>query len=109
MDIALLLPSMNQRRLKRQFLKSASNNFIHWRSIMKQYICIDVGGTSIKYGILEQSGRFLDTSEIPTEAHLGGPAIIEKMKSIIREYLSSYTPDGICVSTAGMEDCEKGS
>ncbi|HIR88092.1 MAG TPA: ROK family protein [Candidatus Fimimorpha faecalis] len=76
---------------------------------MKQYICIDVGGTSIKYGILEQSGRFLDTSEIPTEAHLGGPAIIEKMKSIIREYLSSYTPDGICVSTAGMVDCEKGS
>ncbi|MCI6677011.1 MAG: ROK family protein [Clostridiales bacterium] len=75
---------------------------------MRQYICIDIGGTSIKYGVLEQSGQFLTTGEMPTEAHLGGPSIMEKAKQIIREFLSSYTPSGICVSTAGMVDCKKG-
>lgn len=75
---------------------------------MKQYICIDIGGTSIKYGVLEQSGQFLTTNEMPTQAYLGGPSIMEKAKTIVRECLSSYTPSGICISTAGMVDCEKG-
>ncbi len=75
---------------------------------MKQYICIDIGGTSIKYGVLEQCGQFLVIGETPTEAHLGGPSIMEKVKAIIHQFLTSYTPSGICVSTAGMVDCEKG-
>ena len=33
---------------------------------MKQYICIDIGGTSIKYGIIQEDGVFLTTGEMPT-------------------------------------------
>lgn len=76
---------------------------------MKEYICIDIGGTSIKYGVIQEDGVFLETSETPTQAmEYGGPGIMEKAGKIVEEYLKKYKPVGICVSTAGMVDCEEG-
>lgn len=76
---------------------------------MKEYICIDIGGTSIKYGMIAESGEFLVMGEMPTEAlKCGGPGIMQKVKKIVEIYLKEYHPEGICVSTAGMVDCEKG-
>lgn len=76
---------------------------------MKEYICIDIGGTSIKYGMVREDGSFLATGEMPTEAmQYGGPGIMEKAKKIVKAYQAEYQPEGICVSTAGMVDCENG-
>lgn len=76
---------------------------------MKEYICIDIGGTSIKYGMIQEDGRFLVTEEMPTEAmKYGGPGIMKKAEHIVEAYLKEYNPKGICVSTAGMVDCENG-
>lgn len=76
---------------------------------MKEYICIDIGGTSIKYGMVREDGTFLATGEMPTEAmRYGGPGIMEKAKKIVEAYKAEYHPEGICVSTAGMVDCEQG-
>lgn len=76
---------------------------------MKQYICIDIGGTSIKYGMIQEDGSFLTTGEMPTEAmEKGGPGIMEKIQNIAEKYIEEYEPVGICVSTAGMVDCEEG-
>lgn len=76
---------------------------------MKEYICIDIGGTSIKYGMVREDGSFLTTGEMPTEAmQYGGPGIMEKAKKIVEAYKAEYHPEGICVSTAGMVDCEQG-
>ncbi len=75
---------------------------------MKTYICIDIGGTSIKYGVINEEGNFVYTAECPTEAQLGGSHILEKVVGLIREIMKDYSPIGICVSTAGMVDCEKG-
>ena len=76
---------------------------------MKEYICIDIGGTSIKYGMVREDGTFLTTGEMPTEAmQYGGPGIMEKAKKIVEAYQAEYLPAGICVSTAGMVDCEQG-
>lgn len=76
---------------------------------MKEYICIDIGGTSIKYGMVQEDGTFLATGEMPTEAmQYGGPGIMEKAKKIVEAYKAEYHPEGICVSTAGMVDCEQG-
>lgn len=76
---------------------------------MKQYICIDIGGTSIKYGVIGEDGVFLTTGEMPTEAAAyGGPGIMRKAKQIIEEYRKEYVPEGICISTAGMVDFEQG-
>lgn len=75
---------------------------------MKNYICIDIGGTSIKYGVIREDGTFLTTDEMPTEAmEHGGPGIMKKAESIVEKFLE-YKPEGICVSTAGMVDCKEG-
>lgn len=76
---------------------------------MKEYICIDIGGTSIKYGLIRSDEQFANTGEKPTEAmKYGGPGIVEKVKRIIEEYLQKYNPSGVCISTAGMVDWKQG-
>lgn len=76
---------------------------------MKEYICIDIGGTSIKHGVVREDGTFAVTGEMPTQAmEYGGPGIMEKSKKIVEVYREEYQPEGICISTAGMVDCEKG-
>lgn len=72
------------------------------------YVCIDVGGTSIKYGVLSESERFFEKGQRDTEAWKGKGGIIEKVKNIIEERRKDYNLKGICISTAGMVDCEKG-
>ena len=53
---------------------------------MKQYICIDIGGTEIKYGIMDETELFLAKDKTPTEASKGGPCLLEKAAGIVREY-----------------------
>lgn len=75
---------------------------------MKQYICIDIGGTEIKHGVLDEKESFLVKDKTPTEAWKGGPALLQKVLGIAENYLRIRKADGICVSTAGMVDVEKG-
>lgn len=90
---------------------------------MKRYISIDIGGTAIKYGMIENTGgdsrsdfpygrtEILCRYEQNTEAGKGGGAILKKVMGIV-EKLQSDTPvkgiDGICISTAGIVDTKKG-
>lgn len=76
---------------------------------MKNYICIDVGGTSIKYGVARENGEIIEKSSMDTEAkEKGGPGILEKIKSIIGNYIEGYKISGVCISTAGMVDPSEG-
>ena len=75
---------------------------------MRYYISIDIGGTSIKYGLLDEEGRILEKSSMDTEAQRGAAAILEKAGQIIDLYREKQEISGICISTAGMVDCEKG-
>lgn len=75
---------------------------------MKKYVSIDIGGTAIKYGIIDEEGQILSRSEMKTEAHKGGPAILSKTLAIVEELSSREKVSGICISTAGMVDTEKG-
>ena len=75
---------------------------------MKFYVSIDIGGTSIMHGILDENIKFITSGEVATEAQKGGKNILEKVINIVSEYKKEYTLSGICISTAGMVDCEKG-
>lgn len=75
---------------------------------MEKYLCIDIGGTSIKYGVLEEPDEFLLTGEMDTEAWQGGKGIVKKIKELAENAVRQYELSGICVSTAGMVDYEKG-
>ena len=76
---------------------------------MKKYICIDVGGTAIKYGLVDENGTILCRDERKTEAWNGGPGILEKAVEIVENFLKKEKACGICISTAGAVDIEAGS
>lgn len=76
--------------------------------IVRKYVCIDIGGTAIKYGMIDEDGRILVRGKMPTEAQKGGPSILKKAVDIVAGYQAKETVSGICISTAGMVDVEKG-
>lgn len=75
---------------------------------MEKYVCIDIGGTAIKYGLIADEGKILCRYEQKTEAEKGGPAILEKTLRIVADFQRAEEIAGICISTAGMVDIEKG-
>ncbi|WP_195336592.1 ROK family protein [Paraclostridium bifermentans] len=76
---------------------------------MKKFICIDIGGTSIKYGILRETGIIIEKGNMDTNAlKEGGQGIFEKIKYIISRYLKNYEVEAVCISTAGMVDPKDG-
>ena len=36
---------------------------------MTNYVAIDIGGTNIKYGLINQDGQLVESNEVATEAH----------------------------------------
>lgn len=75
---------------------------------MNKYVCIDIGGTLIKYGIIDEDGRIIDKGERKSESHKGGSGLLGKVKEITNNYKQDYEISGICISTAGMVDPVKG-
>jgi predicted NBD/HSP70 family sugar kinase/DNA-binding MurR/RpiR family transcriptional regulator len=75
---------------------------------MRKFIAFDIGGTLIKYGVLNEDGTFIEKHECFTEAHLGGEAIIRKVMECGRSLMDSYAISGICISTAGQVDSKEG-
>lgn len=75
---------------------------------MKRYVSIDIGGTAIKYGLISEDGEITCRGKMQTEAYKGGPAILAKAAGIVEGYADNETISGICISTAGMVDTEKG-
>ncbi len=76
--------------------------------MIKQYISIDIGGTMIKYGIIDETGNILEAKEVQTEAFKGGDYIFNKVKNICENYILERKIYGICISTAGMVDSKTG-
>ena len=65
----------------------------------------DIGGTSIKICVTDESGTVQIFDEVETESKKGGPHIIQKLGDIIATY-----PDinAISISTAGQVNSEEG-
>ncbi|MFC0091778.1 ROK family protein [Allobacillus sp. GCM10007491] len=70
---------------------------------------IDIGGTSIKYGVLDNHGKVLTKSKTPTDVKGGGPAILNQVKDLVRELQADYELSGIAVSTAGQINRKEGT
>jgi len=66
---------------------------------------IDIGGTSIKLGIFNRSGKIFQFVEYDTESEKGGHYVFEKL---IKQLEKLKTFDAIGVSTAGQVDRKKG-
>lgn len=71
------------------------------------YLSIDIGGTTIKSGIVKESERLeiIDKQEFPTNAkEVHGIGIEKKVVEIIQAYQKICTIDGVGISTAGVVD-----
>lgn len=75
---------------------------------MTKYVAIDIGGTQIKYGLVDKEGTILEQHKLDTEAHLGGPAILDKVRQIVATYKTEHALAGVGISSAGMIDPDKG-
>lgn len=75
---------------------------------MTNYVAIDIGGTNIKYGLIDYEGQLVESQEMPTEAHKGGPHILQTTKDIVASYLEKGPVAGVAISSAGMVDPDKG-
>lgn len=79
---------------------------------MKKYISIDIGGTAIKYGLIDENANILEKYEIETNAQKGGEHILNEVVKIVENFVKENQNDkimGVCISTAGVVDTKKGS
>lgn len=77
--------------------------------IVVQLGVIDIGGTSIKYGITTDQGELFGLYSIPTEAQNGGQAVVDKVKMICDQLMQQSNLDGIAISSAGQIDNQHGT
>lgn len=63
-------------------------------------LAIDIGGTAIKYGVVNEDFTVAKSFEVPTEAHLGGPHLMNKIMTFVGEF--SDEVDCVGISTAGQ-------
>lgn len=76
---------------------------------MKHYMCFDIGGTSVKFGVAGENGALLHKGEIPNViTQKGVDGLVESLASVTKQYRQEYSLRGIAVSTAGVVDPEKG-
>lgn len=68
-------------------------------------LAFDIGGTNIKYGIIDENFKITEKNCIPTNASQGGQKIMERVISIIESYENI---DRIAISTAGQVDNKTG-
>lgn len=68
-------------------------------------LALDIGGTDIKYGIINESFDILEAHKTPTNAHLGGAHIIDTIIDISKNYTNI---DKFAISTAGQVDSHSG-
>lgn len=76
---------------------------------MSTYLCFDIGGTNLKYALVNESAEILQQWEQPTQAHLGGPFILQTVCDIIEQLKQENELVGVAISTAGMVDPNEGS
>ncbi|MDO4292619.1 MAG: ROK family protein [Eubacteriales bacterium] len=73
-----------------------------------KFICIDIGGTAIKHGVMSESLEFLESGSAATPKS-GGPGILETVIRQARIYREAY-PDAkaVCMSSTGIIDSDQG-
>ena len=73
------------------------------------YLCFDIGGTSVKYGVADEKGSLLLKGEITNEiTQKGVKGFVESLVTLAKQYRQAYDLQGIAVSTAGVVDPEQG-
>lgn len=74
---------------------------------MEKYVAIDVGGTSIKYGLIEGNGVILERGSISTRGN-DINELIADIKEVVCKYKEKYEIKGLACSFPGAVDPKSG-
>lgn len=69
-------------------------------------LTVDIGGTNIKYGVINSDALLIHSDEIPTRAFEGGPALLKRVCELIDDI--PYDFDQIGISASGQIDSDNG-
>ena len=72
-----------------------------------QILCYDIGGTDIKYGVVED-GEIIYKSSMKTSPELGRASLEERLIQVALEIVSKYDIKAVGVSSSGSIDCKTG-
>lgn len=77
---------------------------------MKKYICFDIGGTDIKYGLADEQGNFSAQGSMPNPVREQGTSVmLEKIAAQVEAYQAEHDEvAGVAAATAGIVDPDTG-
>ena len=76
---------------------------------MDKYICLDIGGTAIKYGLADSRGRLFNKDSLPNcIAKDGVDAFLDQVMGLIGSYQKYFKVQGAAISMAGMINPQTG-
>ena len=73
----------------------------------KKVVCFDIGGTFVKYGMLDYEGNILAKDSFKTTVD-NGQEILDNMCKIIEKYMKLFKIEGISISSPGFVNTELG-
>lgn len=74
---------------------------IQKREVENMYIGFDIGGTTVKYGVLDEAGNILEKNAMPTNYDLA--AFLNELHEIVKDAQKRYSViDGIGISAPGI-------
>lgn len=74
---------------------------------MKTYIVFDIGGTYIKYAVMDEKAKKLDSGKIPTPKE-GLALFLQNVSEIVKQFSQEYDLQGIALSSPGAVDVKTG-
>lgn len=72
------------------------------------FVSFDIGGTSVKYGLLDDNGHILDKSSYKTPLS-SKEDFYKEIVHVVNNYCLKYEISGICLSCPGIIDSKKGT
>jgi len=77
-------------------------------SAAPRVLAFDVGGTWVKYGIVDVDGRLLCSGQLATQSEPDGKALLTRLLAVAQPLVARHAPAGIAFSTLGIIDAAEG-
>ena len=71
-------------------------------------LAFDVGGTWVKYGIVDAAGRLLHCEQLATQSEPDGTALLARLLAVATPLVQRHRPAGVAFSTLGIIDPHEG-
>ncbi|MDQ0873377.1 putative NBD/HSP70 family sugar kinase/putative MFS family arabinose efflux permease [Paenibacillus sp. V4I3] len=85
--------------------KSRESDVIPKEVQRKRFIAFDIGGTSVKYGVVDEAGEVLSRGSLSNEESDDSELFIERLVGKVNHFKEARIPiTGIAISTAGIVD-----